>query len=361
MKRIKMQRFLGLVIAVMLLLNIPTLSNTVYASDVSVNDNANSQSLSNDVAKMYATIDKYTTVWERDPVTGKYSYPITPEANIWSKLNHAERVALCNIPDYVLSDITDAELVELVLDYPLLLDVYAYSSFEDGIKCVAEYFPALDKVTNNNSFNTYLEESTNGLLSSNSNLSNELSTMNSIQDSLKNQFIADYCESQKISLFSTMQTSSVNTSVTTPKGTSVSCIIYGELLTADDKQYWKDYVAYYYPNCDFISQATTNYNCHSYAWYYMSTSNTIWMPYPTGYMTDGSATYVGTSPTANNQRVFYDYSGNEHSGVVMNYSTKLIQSKWGQLPLMSHNVYDCPYFIIPMNTDKIKFYKLNLF
>ena len=62
MKRIKMQRFLGLVIAVMLLLNIPTLSNTVYASDVSVNDNANSQSLSNDVAKMYATIDKYTTV-----------------------------------------------------------------------------------------------------------------------------------------------------------------------------------------------------------------------------------------------------------------------------------------------------------
>lgn len=104
MKRIKMQRFLGLVIAVMLLLNIPTLSNTVYASDVSVNDNANSQSLSNDVAKMYATIDKYTTVWERDPVTGKYSYPITPEANIWSKLNHAERVALCNIPDYVLSD-----------------------------------------------------------------------------------------------------------------------------------------------------------------------------------------------------------------------------------------------------------------
>ena len=76
-----------------------------------------------------------------------------------------------------------------MLDYPLLLDVYAYSSFEDGIKCVAEYFPALDKVTNNNSFNTYLEESTNGLLSSNSNLSNELSTMNSIQDSLKTNLL----------------------------------------------------------------------------------------------------------------------------------------------------------------------------
>lgn len=258
MKKINMQRFLGLIIAVMLLLNISTLSNTVYASDASVKDNANSQSLSNDIAKMYATIDKYTTVWERDSITGKYSYPITPESDIWLKLNHAERVALCNIPDYVLSDITDAELVELVLDYPLLLDVYAYSSFEDGIKCVAEYFPALDKITNNNSLNTYLEESTNGLLSSNSNISNELNSKNSIQVSLKNQFIADYCGSQEISLFSTVQVSSVNTTVTTPKGTSVPCIIYGELYTYDDKKDMKDYVEYYYPNCDYISEATSN-------------------------------------------------------------------------------------------------------
>ena len=91
----------------------------------------------------------------------------------------------------------------------------------------------------------------------------------------------------------------------------------------------------------------------------MSTSNTIWMPYPTGYMTDGSYTYDGTSPTFLSQKVFYDYPGNEHSGVVSNYSTLQIVSKWGALPLMSHNVYDCPDFNTPQDASNIKYYSFS--
>lgn len=78
---------------------------------------------------------------------------------------------------------------------------------------------------------------------------------------------------------------------------------------------------------------------------------------PSAYMTDGSYTYIGTSPTGNAQKVYYSYSGGEHSGVVTNYSTQQITSKWGEGPLVRHNVYDCPYFYIPLDTDNIIYYK----
>lgn len=149
------------------------------------------------------------------------------------------------------------------------------------------------------------------------------------------------------------------THIYTPNGTQVSAIVYGELLSVEDKENYKNYVETFYSNCTFISEATTNYNCHSYAWYSQSTSNLVWLPNPSAYMTDGSYVYIGTSPTGASQKVYYAYPGNEHSGVVFYQPANTIISKWGQLPLMVHNVYDCPYFYIPLNPDNIKYYELD--
>jgi hypothetical protein len=51
---------------------------------------------------MMATIVKYATTWERDLSSGKYTYPINSNSDIWNELNHGEKAALCNIPDSVL-------------------------------------------------------------------------------------------------------------------------------------------------------------------------------------------------------------------------------------------------------------------
>ena len=64
--------------------------------------------------------------------------------------------------------------------------------------------------------------------------------------------------------------------------------------------------------------ATTNYNCHSYAWYSTSSSNTYWMNDPSAYMTDGSYTKRTGNITVNSigDRIYYSTSGSEHSGKV---------------------------------------------
>lgn len=71
-----------------------------------------------------------------------------------------------------------------------------------------------------------------------------------------------------------------------------------------------------YPNVTKLREATTNYNCHSYAWHLQTLPNVFGISDPSPYMTDGSYTYAGTSPTANKQKVFYGYGDKVHSGIV---------------------------------------------
>ncbi len=56
---------------------------------------------------------------------------------------------------------------------------------------------------------------------------------------------------------------------------------------------------------------------------------------------------VGTSPTANNQKVLWINAAHVdyyiHSGIVTNYSTTTITSKWGQGPVMIHSASYSPY------------------
>lgn len=104
---------------------------------------AKADDIDDDLQKMYEAIEKHTSTWERDSETGKYYYPVNSESEIWKSLNHPEKAALCDIPDYVLNDVTAEELLELVLNYPLLLDTIVYNSFEQGLNAVAAHFKGL--------------------------------------------------------------------------------------------------------------------------------------------------------------------------------------------------------------------------
>ncbi|MDR0267294.1 SMI1/KNR4 family protein [Paenibacillus sp.] len=99
----------------------------------------------------------------------------------------------------------------------------------------------------------------------------------------------------------------------------------------------------------FVSTSTSNYNCHSYAWYSDSTSNTYWMNDPSRYMTDGSySSFTNLINAGSGTRVYYD--NGEHSGIVYEAggplaSTKKLKviSKWGMAPLMKHRAEYSPY------------------
>ena len=55
----------------------------------------------------------------------KYEFPIDCEDGQWSQYGtHDEMLEACTVPDKVLEDATTEQLLDMVLDYPLLCDIY---------------------------------------------------------------------------------------------------------------------------------------------------------------------------------------------------------------------------------------------
>ncbi|NQU88145.1 MAG: T9SS type A sorting domain-containing protein [Mariniphaga sp.] len=96
-----------------------------------------------------------------------------------------------------------------------------------------------------------------------------------------------------------------------------------------------------------IGAATSNYNCHSYAWHVSDGGNSgdCWMNYEYGgsnlskYWTNDS--YSSTYSIGNYKKLFYGTSAN-HSAITTD-QTGVVKSKWGTWPLYRHGRTDCPY------------------
>lgn len=69
-----------------------------------------------------------------------------PEINWAAYDTHAQKVAACQIPDSILSNIPTAELVGICMEYPLLFDAYAFNTPLQGIKVVASRFNGLQEL-----------------------------------------------------------------------------------------------------------------------------------------------------------------------------------------------------------------------
>jgi hypothetical protein len=66
-----------------------------------------------------------STIWD---------FPIKPGTDGWSKLlDHEMKVQACQMPESVLSSISTQNLIEICLNYPLLLNIAAFSSFQEGM------------------------------------------------------------------------------------------------------------------------------------------------------------------------------------------------------------------------------------
>lgn len=78
-----------------------------------------------------------------------YTYPITPDDPEWANYNHAELVDMLQIPEDILDEMTDEELVESVLNYPYLGDMKFYDDYKVGVQIVRDTFNGLQKLLEN--------------------------------------------------------------------------------------------------------------------------------------------------------------------------------------------------------------------
>lgn len=115
----------------------------------------------------------------------------------------------------------------------------------------------------------------------------------------------------------------------------------------DRVNYYNRLIEENYPNALRMRNATGMYNCHSYAWYNMSTTNDIWIPRPLAFKTDG---YTTNFPWEYGDLLVYSDGENDvHSAVVFmlgngTVNSTTVISKWAQAGLYIHIVNDCPFY-----------------
>lgn len=128
-----------------------------------------------------------------------------------------------------------------------------------------------------------------------------------------------------------------------------------------------------YTSIERISQPTTSFNCHSYAWYSQNVSlNDIWMSYPNAYYQDSDLSYnCVNKPRVGDIICYFDLDKpaeeqNIHSGIVVGLSgeasnnvcgdsnTVIVQSKWGMGALYEHKGDECLYV---NDADEVRYYR----
>ncbi|HEY3373722.1 MAG TPA: hypothetical protein VGK02_01485 [Candidatus Aquicultor sp.] len=307
-----------------------------------------------------------------------YKYKITPDSQDWAKYKPYELFELTNIPEITVKNMSTAELVSTVMDYPFLGDIFAFDSIDDGIAAVSERFSGLKELMSRKDagsclFNEY-EAIEQNVTANPKNDKNKTIMKEMIVEELLSQpaVFKQLSEVQVSSIIGLSNVLSEELGVTkigadrkspfsvaaavtasylyytvyTPKGSAVSVFARGEELTPAQKSAMDSEMASRYPGATRLQSATTNYNCHSYAWYWQSTSNAYWMNDPSKYMSDGSYIKVGFLPTAAGQKLYYPVTGG-HSAVVYSTASSIwnvvLTSKWGAYGLYRHKYGIDPY------------------
>lgn len=298
------------------------------------------------------------TVSQATNIQQEAIYKITPADKEWANFtSKQEKVDATRIPADVLSKMTTDEVVEAVLTYPLLTDIYAFDSTEAGLSVLAEQSDAFRELQTRED----AEQKLNERLQMRS-----LTTENALQPRTIDMLLSD----KQISSSQSLQVSAVTGStatvhtVKTPKGSSVTAHKYSPDFTTAEKNELKRTFLSSYPNAQFVSNATVNYNCHSYAFYSRLTTNPYWIEDPSTYMKDGSYAVVFSPVSASiGTRVYFDHPDytKTHSAVVTGTPSPgspaqnfTVTSKWGKAPLFKHVAKDSPY-----SMNNIKLYNAN--
>lgn len=262
-----------------------------------------------------------------------FEYAVTTDDAQWAQLNSIdEMLEVCAIPYAVTGQMTTDALIDAVLDFPLLVNIFLYETEQEGIAALIEECDAYQE------------------LRMRSDASSKLTNRINAETDEFDREILIRLRQGVIGIWVTQRGGSTlpTATVKTPKGSSVT--VYK--LTAAPSGYSMNKInnslIKAYPKATFVSNSSYKYNCHSYAWHSTSITNPYWMENPVNYMTDGSYSKVTSSPVSGN-RVYY---GKQlHSAVVVSKGTdssprtSIVKSKWGMGPVMQHAANYSPYSV----------------
>lgn len=268
-------------------------------------------------------------------VETSYNFPTVPGSDEWAELSSLEeKIAACAVDESLLEAMTTEALLETVINYPLLINIYAFDTIDEGFASVAEYFPGIEILLSREDAATCIQAV----------LEKETYSVDTEEELVREGFLE--------ALTSYMDAIQNAPRISTPGGSTLE--VYYNLTWASHgttqakAQANHNRLAAAYPNAVVVSGINPAYNCHSYAWYSTSTSNNCWIDNPTPYMTDGSYTRktsaavgykVGWPGTSENPSV------PAHSAIVYSVSGGTVKyiSKWGYNGVFIHSLSDCPY------------------
>lgn len=84
-------------------------------------------------------------------------YPITSTPN-WVEMDRTDRVAACQLSKESTAKMSTEELLQAVLSYPFIIDLYAFDTDRAGFEHVYREFPALAELTRRADFGIVLTD-----------------------------------------------------------------------------------------------------------------------------------------------------------------------------------------------------------
>ena len=307
-----------------------------------------------------------------------YEYPILPGTQEWIDLGDVfARRKACQIPEEILRNMTTDALLQTVLDYPFLNDIYAFDTFKMGYEVVKRRFTGLQEIETRPD---YLEALSNYCLESYSLDEDDKALKDYLAEDIYLMFSLD-------SNLTTCPYASCQIDIIkTPKGSSVP-VVRGRTFNAycpdagpgtfTEAKMRADIEAdkKKYPYATLLRGTSYNnlpaYNCLSYALYSQSYDNNYWLSHiqyngngPWTYFTDGSykkTAYFFYDPSIPDSLsdiqkgdvLVYGFNestehlGPTHVGIVNSLAVPTgvhkVVSKWGSGGLWLHSWEDCPY------------------
>ena len=270
-----------------------------------------------------------------------YCYPLTPGTEEWKNTPIETLYERSAVPSGLAETMTTRALLRTVLDYPFIVNIYAWDTPQQGIDKMRSRFEPLDIFLNRTDALTEVQLFLDGIDSE------EDETENTIEYYIAGQI-------KKFILVNMLRyeidpvTGAVVAYVYTPQNNAVR-VLYATTYanhgtTASEAASATSYFAVIY-NATVVSPADSEYNCHSYAWYSTSSLNPYWMDNPNKYMTDGS--YSGVSSPAIGDKITYKIGNTlDHSGIITGTgSTIYVTSKWGCAGVLRHTLTNNLYYM----------------
>ncbi|MGI5895455.1 MAG: hypothetical protein ACOX6U_00735 [Oscillospiraceae bacterium] len=286
---------------------------------------------------------------------------------------HNEMVEAAQIPNNLLNQMSTSDLVEAVMNYPLIVNLVMYSTYQKGFERIVQDFNGMQELLSKGDGAQKLFEYYNSIpimsVNTRSSINEEIILNPWFAEIMlaQNEFIEQFSYTEQENVIAiinekheqkqsspeiysgtsvgfyeaTMENNNISTydyttTVYTRKGSPVPVVVVSYHFTPLEVSNLNKKTDAAYPNAVRVGNACNQYNCHSYAWYSQSESNGYWLEPNNVYRFINDGSYYKTYARVG---AVVKYLSDDHSAVVTAVSgnhASWVRSKWGKAGIYVH-------------------------